>query len=145
MIAFIDILPNSVSLPKIAISLDDTCTRSNMLFAISLDDTKRVLPPLAGYIAGNNDGIVTVAGVSASLRIWVAHADDPHFVWQRNLFSLNNGHYLIDELDPNKKYLIMARDHNGEYEPVVYDNIAPMTDKSVQELRELWQSWQVTN
>ncbi|UZA18161.1 hypothetical protein LP109_14530 (plasmid) [Moraxella bovis] len=62
-------------------------------------------------------------------------------------YSLDNGHYLINNLDPNQQYLIMARDlppSDGveRYEPATWDYVTPMSDKTQAEQMELWQSWQ---
>lgn len=96
-----------------------------------------------GYIAGTADGIVSVAGQSASRMIYVF--DVVTLTWLQTAKSLDNGHYLIMGLDPNKHYLIMCRDHEQQYEPAVYDYVQPATDLTIAEQMELWQSWQATN
>lgn len=93
-----------------------------------------------GYIAGTNDGIVTINGVPSARDIIVLDADDFSIV-QRNA-SFANGHYLIQNLDPTKQYLIMARDYEKQYEPVAWDYVSPATDLTVAEQQALWQSWQ---
>lgn len=96
-----------------------------------------------GYIAGTNDGIVTVGGVPAKRDLTVFDATNLALVVRTA--SLNNGHYLIQNLDPNKRYLLMCRDLppdgvNERYEPVCWDYVTPMTDKTLAEQQELWRS-----
>lgn len=93
-----------------------------------------------GYIAGTADGIVSVAGQSASRMIYVFDAQTLN--WIQTAKSTINGNYLITGLDPNKHYLIMCRDYNRDYEPCVYDYVQPATDLTLAEQMELWQSWQ---
>lgn len=95
-----------------------------------------------GYIAGAADGVVTVNGVAAKRDIVVLDAVDLSVVQCSQSFS--NGHYLLKGLDPVKQYLIMARDHNREYEPAVFDYVTPATDLTIQQQQELWQSWQTS-
>lgn len=93
-----------------------------------------------GYIAGTQDGIVTVGGVPTSREITVMNAKDLKIV--QRAYSLPNGHYLLTNLDPTQEYLIMARDYKREYEPAVWDYVVPMSDKTIDELMEIWASWQ---
>ena len=95
-----------------------------------------------GYIAGTADGIVTVNGNPATRDIVLLNAQDLSVV-QRSQ-SLSNGHYLLNGLDPNQKYMVMARDYNREYEPAVFDYVTPATDLTIAEQQELWQSWQTS-
>lgn len=96
----------------------------------------------AGYIAGTADGIVTVNGVAAKRSIIVLNAQDLSVV-QRSQ-SFNNGHYLLNGLDPAQKYMVMARDYNKEYEPAVWDYVTPATDLTFEQQQELWESWQTS-
>lgn len=93
-----------------------------------------------GYIAGTTDGIVTVGGESAKRQICVFDVDT--LTWLQTATSNENGNYLIMGLDPNKKYLLMARDYKQEYEPCCWDYVIPKNDKTLDEQMELWQSWQ---
>lgn len=93
-----------------------------------------------GYIAGTQDGIVTVGGEPASRQICVL--DVATLAWVQSTTSNDNGNYLIMGLDPAKKYLLMARDYKGEYEPCCWDCVMPKDDKTLEEQMELWQSWQ---
>lgn len=96
----------------------------------------------AGYIAGTADGVVTVNNIVSKRDIIALDAIDLSIVQRSQSFS--NGHYLINWLDPSKKYMIMARDYNREYEPAVWDYVTPATDLTIQQQQELWQSWQTS-
>ena len=104
--------------------------------------TLQVTMPSTGYIAGSGDGIVTVAGNPASRHIHLLDASN--FAYLRHTVSLQNGHYLFSGIDPAKQYLVIARDHNKEYEPAVFDYVTPATDLTIQQQQELWQSWQTS-
>ena len=93
-----------------------------------------------GYIAGTADSIVTVNGAAARRDIIVLNTQDLSVVQLSQ--SLKNGHYLLNNLDPTKQYLVMARDYNREYEPAVWDYVTPATDLTIAQQQELWQSWQ---
>lgn len=97
---------------------------------------------LQGYIAGAADGIVTVNGIAAQREITLFNAQDLGIVQRTQSFA--NGRYLLNGLDPNQKYMVMARDHNKEYEPAVFDYVTPATDLTLQQQQELWQSWQTS-
>ncbi|QRO12836.1 hypothetical protein I6J32_09465 [Moraxella osloensis] len=94
----------------------------------------------AGYIAGSGDGIVTIGGQPAACKILVF--DAAKVIIEQHIISLKNGHYLLNNLDPSKQYMVMARDYNREYEPAVWDYVTPATDLTIQQQQELWQSWQ---
>lgn len=98
------------------------------------------VPQYTGYIAGTGDGIVSVGGVPASRKIYIF--DPILLTWLQTAKSLPSGHYLIQNLDPNKQYLILARDYNHEYEPAAWDYVTPATDLTVQQQQALWDSWQ---
>lgn len=105
----------------------------------------RFLNTKHGYIAGVGDGIVTINGNPASRMIYIL--DSNNLTWLQSAKSLPNGHYLVNNLDPNKKYLVICRDlpPNGpdqRYEPTVFDYVPPATDLTVAEQQALWQSWQ---
>lgn len=93
-----------------------------------------------GYIAGTQDGIVTVGGVPASRQVVVF--DIKTLTWLQTTTSTTNGNYLIMGLDPSQEYIIMARDYKKEFEPAVWDYVVPKDDKTIDEQMELWQSWQ---
>lgn len=96
----------------------------------------------AGYIAGAGYGIVTVRGKPAQRDITIFDAQS--MAVEQVVTSLKNGHYLFMGLDPDKRYLVMVRDYNKEYEPAVWDYVTPATDLTIQQQQELWQSWQTS-
>lgn len=93
-----------------------------------------------GYIAGTNDGIVTVAGQPSSRDIWLLNVQT--MAVEQVITSLKNGHYLFMGLDPAKEYLVMARDYKREFEPFAWDYVKPADDLTVAEQQALWQTWQ---
>lgn len=100
--------------------------------------------PNTGYVAGDGDGIVTVGGMPARREIIVF---DMALQIASKWYSLNNGHYLIANLNPNEQYLIMVRDLapiDGveRYEPCVWDYVVPTNDKTIDEQMAMWWSWQ---
>lgn len=92
-----------------------------------------------GYIAGANDGIVTVAGKPASRKIWLLNAQT--MAVEQVITSLKNGHYMFLGLDTAKEYLVMVRDYKKEYEPFAWDYVKPADDLTVAEQQALWQTW----
>ena len=92
------------------------------------------------YIAGANDGIVTVAGKPASRKIWLLNAKT--MAVEQVITSLKNGHYMFLGLNPDDKYMVMVRDYKKEYEPFVWDYVTPADDLSIDEQQVAWQSWQ---
>lgn len=99
----------------------------------------------SGYIAGNGDGIVTVAGQPAQRDIWLFNAQT--LAVEQIISSLKNGHYIFRNLDVAKRYLVMVRDFkpsgsDQRYEPFVWDYISPSDDLTIDEQKALWQSWQ---
>lgn len=89
------------------------------------------------YIAGTGSGVVSVGGVPGSRKVYALDAKTLNVV--KTAVSSDDGQYLIPHLDPAKRYLIMARDYQGEYEPYCYDNVAPATDLILDEQQALWQ------
>ena len=111
------------------------------------DLPRRVFAPTeTGYVAGTADGIVTVNGQPASRPIYLYEVGNGISLMTlvARQASLANGHYIFIGLDPNKQYLIMARDSNKEYEPAVWDYVTPARDLTLQQQQELWQSWQTS-
>lgn len=96
-----------------------------------------------GYIAGSDDGIVTVRGKSAQRKIWLLDAQS--MAVEQVVTSLQNGHYIFAGLDPAREYLVMVRDYKKEYEPFVWDYVKPADDLTIAEQQALWQSWQTIN
>lgn len=93
-----------------------------------------------GYIAGTNDGIVTVAGKPASRKIWLLNAQT--LVVEQVITSLKDGHYLFLGIVTDKEYLVMVRDYKKEFEPFAWDYVTPANDLTVTQQQELWASWQ---
>lgn len=93
-----------------------------------------------GYIAGANDGIVTVKGQPSSRKTVLLDAIT--LAVEREQWSLNNGHYIFLGLDPAKEYLVMVRDYKKEFEPFAWDYVKPADDLTVAEQQALWQTWQ---
>lgn len=94
----------------------------------------------AGYIAGAGDGIVTVRGKPDRRDITIFDAQS--MAVEQVVTSLKNGHYLFMGLDPDKRYLVMVRDYNKEYEPFAWDWVKPADDLTIAEQQALWASWQ---
>lgn len=94
----------------------------------------------AGYLAGTDEGIVTAGGTPAVRRVYLYY----NHRLIRETTSNAEGHYAFLCLDPQREYLIMARDWMRHYEPVAYDNVRPATNITPQEQWRLWQSWRTT-
>lgn len=92
------------------------------------------------YIAGTNDGIVTIKGKPASRGVYLIDANT--MLLDRVVTSLSNGHYIFIGLDSGKEYLVMVRDYKKEYEPFVWDDVKPADDLTIAEQQALWQGWQ---
>lgn len=96
-----------------------------------------------GYIAGQADGVVTVAGKVASRAIYLyALYSYKPMVLVAKKWSTDEGYYIFPNLDTKMRYLIMVRDYAGQYEPFVYDQVEPATDLTPREQYLLEQSWQ---
>ena len=108
------------------------------------DRPRRVFEHM-GYIAGDDMGVSTRAGVPTSLPLYLYEVGGGNALLKlvARQASLNNGHYLFMGLDPSKQYLVMARDHNREYEPAVWDYVTPATDLTIAEQQTLWERWNV--
>ncbi|HCH26978.1 MULTISPECIES: hypothetical protein [Psychrobacter] len=94
----------------------------------------------SAYIAGANDGIVTIKGKPASRGVYLINADT--MLLERVVTSLSNGHYIFIGIDFGKEYLVMVRDYKKEYEPFVWDYVKPADDLTIAEQQALWQGWQ---
>ena len=79
-------------------------------------------PQLTGFIAGTGNGIVTVDGKPSQKRI-VIFERIYSLPILRQIWSNPDGTYLIDNLDKDKTYLVMAFDDKQKYEPVAWDFI----------------------
>lgn len=94
----------------------------------------------AGYIAGTGDGILTAGGEPSARDIVLFDTEGLAIV--SRTASLPNGRYLLNGLNPSMQYLVMARDHNKQYEPFVWDYVIPATDLTIAEQQALYSSWQ---
>ncbi len=122
-----------------AVGLDFIGAGVSIAYAVGLDMITRVTQQ-KGYIAGTVDGIVTIDGNPVKREIICLETNG--FMCVKRVYSQDNGHYLLDDLDPEREYLFFARDYKKEYEPVGYDHVEPVTKLSIKEQRELWQKWQ---
>ncbi|MCP1659349.1 hypothetical protein [Neisseria perflava] len=76
-----------------------------------------------GYIAGENEGIVTVGGEPAERRIFLL--DRKKMSCVRDVWSGEDGAYVFERLNPAVEFLMVAIDHKKQYEPVAYDFVKP--------------------
>lgn len=76
-----------------------------------------------GYIAGQAEGIVTVAGEPAARRIYLFAR--PAMTCIADTWSGEDGTYRFTRLSTDAQYLMIAADHKKQYEPVGYDYITP--------------------
>lgn len=86
----------------------------------------RLLFAGAGYISGEDSGIVTVKGVPSARRVVLF--DRATLTVVRAVWSADDGRYRLDHLDPQRDYIAMALDDKGQYEPVAYDFVRPYLD-----------------
>ncbi|MBF0803365.1 hypothetical protein IR141_03195 [Neisseria sp. 19428wB4_WF04] len=81
-----------------------------------------------GFIAGRGDGILTVGGQPAEQRILLFERET--FALVRGVWSRPDGTYLLDRINPDRDYLVLALDHKRQYEPVAYDFVRPAVPES---------------
>lgn len=79
-----------------------------------------------GHIAGQGAGLLTVNGAVARRRIIVIETKTNLIV--RQVWSNNDGTYLINNLDETKQYHVIAVDDAKQYEPVGWSFITPCTN-----------------
>ncbi|UXY76188.1 hypothetical protein OCL44_02610 [Neisseria gonorrhoeae] len=72
---------------------------------------------------GAGGGVVTVEGAPASRRVYLFAL--PDMVCIDDVWADDNGEYRFSQLDTEKRFLVLARDHTGKYEPVSADNVKP--------------------
>lgn len=94
-------------------------------------------PPFGGYVAGTGAGIASIDGQGIAAP--VIAFDCISLQVAQSAWSLDNGHYLLRGLNPEREYLILARDPSRNYEPVVYDYLKPANDLTHAEQEALWQ------
>lgn len=142
----VDLLPNTRGATP-AQFIDLTLTTARILDfaqAVDIGMTKRADTPMIGYIAGSGDGLFTLNGTPSVGEILCIDVTNGNYQFIYRGSSLKNGHWLVDELDPNKRYLVMGRDYNKEYEPFCWDYVTPATDLAFEQQQELWQTWQTS-
>lgn len=82
-----------------------------------------------GYIAGRANGIVTVDGQPASREILLfTQTANFALVLIDRIYANADGTYLFKDLSTRHRYLVMARDNFGKYEPVGHDWVTPAVD-----------------
>lgn len=140
-----DLLPScgiAQRLGQIDIGLTQAA-RTGYAKAIDLSMVQRAVAPKLGYIAGIGDGIVTVAGRADAREVLLMDANAQDYKFIARIWSLQSGHYMFTDLEPDKQYLVMARDYQKQYEPFAFDYVTPATDLTPDEQQELRQSWQI--
>ena len=80
-----------------------------------------------GYIAGEDPGLVTVAGAPASRKIEVY--DIATGILVATTASAANGTWRVDNLNPARRYRVIAYDHQLVFNAVIRDNITPAVDE----------------
>lgn len=76
-----------------------------------------------GFIAGQDPGIVTVGGVPGRRRIDLYDKQTGRRV--QSTVSDNNGGYRFENLNPDRRFFIIAFDHELRFNAVIRDNIRP--------------------
>ena len=79
------------------------------------------------FIAGSGAGIVTVAGSPARKRVVLLDAGSLRPV--RVTSSNANGEYLFPHLNQNRRFVVVALDHQLQFNAVIRDNITPAVDE----------------
>ena len=80
-------------------------------------------------IMGQGSGIVTKATAPAREKV-LLHIKLP--IGSRLIDWVQasaSGEYLFDQLDPNRRYVVMAFDHQLQFNAVIRDNITPAVDE----------------
>lgn len=77
----------------------------------------------SGYIAGEGDAIVTVAGVPASRTVLVIERKSLRVA--ARIASNGAGNYSIQNIDMNLSYIVIGLDYEGQFNAVIRDNVTP--------------------
>lgn len=110
-------------------------------------------PTHTGFFAGIGDGIVTVGGEPNACQVFALNPQTLQIV--AVTASLPNGRYWLNNLDPKKPYLLIARDNLRvadstqkapptavrDYEPYCYDDVYPANHLSWSEQVAMWQNF----
>ena len=76
-----------------------------------------------GFIAGEAPGVVTVAGSPARRK--VALMDKASLIMTAMQVSASDGTYRFIWIDETRRYVVMAFDHQLQFNAVIRDNITP--------------------
>ena len=76
-----------------------------------------------GYIAGEALGIVTVASAPSRRRVVLMPSGGGRVV--RETVSAADGTYRFSQIDEKRRYVVMAFDHQLQFNAVIRDNITP--------------------
>lgn len=76
-----------------------------------------------GYLAGESPGLLTVAGSPASRRIDVYEIVTGILVASK--ISGLDGSWRVNNLNPARRYRVIAYDHTLQFNAVIRDNITP--------------------
>lgn len=138
----LSLLPSSRShVNKASVPLRLTIARTVKRYgAVKLSLTSVAIPKL-GYIAGTGDGILTVNAIPARREVLLMDANSKDYKFIGRVWSNAGGHYMFTNLDPDKEYLVMARDYKKQFESFAYDYVTPATDLTPDEQRALRISW----
>lgn len=80
------------------------------------------------YIGGFGEGIVTINGVPAVRQ--VVAIEPNNFTPIRRVWSTRNGNYVLHNLDPDVKYIVMVYDYKGDYPPTTESHITPYSPET---------------
>lgn len=139
----LNLFPSARHLPsRTATTLDLTKARAGSRYSAVKMSLTSIATAKQGYIAGTGDGIVTVNAMAASRLVLLMDANAKDCKIIGRVWSHASGHYMFNNLDPDKEYLVMARDHKKQFEPFAYDYVLPATDLTIDAQRELRDSWQ---
>ena len=139
----LDLFPSARHPPnRTATTLDLTKARAGSRYSAVEMSLTSIAIVKQGYIAGAGDGIVTVNAKAARREVLLMDANAKDYKIIGRVWSQASGHYMFNNLDPDKEYLVMARDYKKQFEPFAYDYVPPATDLTIDEQRTLRDSWQ---
>ena len=78
-----------------------------------------------GFLAGKDPAVVTVAGAPAARKIQVREKATHTLVEQ--VVSGTDGAWRVEFLSVNRRYYVVAFDHEQQFNAVIRDNIKPAT------------------
>ncbi|HSH26743.1 MAG TPA: hypothetical protein VK972_03080 [Wenzhouxiangella sp.] len=79
-----------------------------------------------GRIAGESPGLVTVGGAPSQRKVLCMDSASHSVVSISH--SAPDGTYRFSNLDPSRRYYLVAFDHTETYNAVIRDNITPVTE-----------------